>query len=51
MIEVTYSDSAKADVKRLKRYRRDCAAEVLRIVREGLRMNGCVFRKRTGHMS
>lgn len=44
MIEVTYSDSAKADVKRLKRYRRDCAAEVLRIVREGLRMNGCVFR-------
>ena len=45
MIEVTYSDSAKADVKRLKRYRRDCAAEVLRIVREGLRMNGCVFRR------
>ena len=42
MIEVTYSDSAKADVKRLNR--RDCAAEVLRIVREGLRMNGCVFR-------
>ena len=33
-----------ANVKRLKRYRRDCAAEVLRIVREGLRMNGCVFR-------
>ncbi|MBT1175184.1 type II toxin-antitoxin system YafQ family toxin [Bifidobacterium sp. LC6] len=42
MIEVAYSELAKADVKRLKRYRRDYAAEVLRIVREELRVSGCV---------
>lgn len=42
MIEVAYSDLAKSDVKRLKRYRRDYAAEVLRIVREELRVNGCM---------
>lgn len=42
MIEVAYSDLAKGDVKRLRRYRRDYAAEVLRIVREELRVDGRV---------
>lgn len=42
MIEVAYSEPAKADVKRLRRYRRDYAAEVLRIVREELRVDGSV---------
>ncbi|MBT1179549.1 type II toxin-antitoxin system YafQ family toxin [Bifidobacterium vespertilionis] len=42
MLDVAYSELAKADLKRLARYRRDYAAEVLRIVREELRVDGRV---------
>ena len=42
MLDIAYSELAKSDLKRLGRYRRDYAAEVLRIVREELRVDGYV---------
>lgn len=50
MLDVAYSELAKADLKRLARYRRDRAAEVLRIVREELRVDGRVSEAYAPHV-
>ena len=42
MIDVAYSDLAKNDLKRLRRRHAAYAAEVMRIVRDELRVDGCV---------
>lgn len=42
MNEVVFSKFARADLEQLKRWRRPYAKEVVRIIREELRVDGCV---------